>query len=486
MNKKLLAITGIVIVAAGAGGWWYAQSAMPHKHQLTKMTDESGKVYYTCPMHPQVKQGEPGNCPICGMKLTKRMEAQAGGAMKEAMSGEREALYWYDPMRPDQHFDKPGKSPFMDMQLVPKYAADGGMGMSASTLIEIDPRMAQNLGMRTAPVTTGTFWQRVDAVGSVMVDERRIVSVEARATGWVERLDVRSVGETVTRGQVLAGIYSPELLAAQEELALAQKLDDKTLVDAARTRLRLLGVNGTGGVRQRVAITAPQAGVVTELMVREGAQVTPGMSLMKLADLSKVWVQVEVPEAQAAWVAAGKPAEARLKALSGRVFEGTVDYVYPLLDTQTRTLRARLVFDNADGALKPGMYAQATLFGGAKADVTLVPSEAVIRTGTRNVVLVAEDVGRYRPVEVVLGPERNNEIVVMEGLQAGQQVVVSGQFLIDSEASLLGAYNRMGDDTGMKDDGSGAQSMEPMGQSGMDAMPAMRDDKDMGGMEKSK
>ncbi len=483
MNKKILAVAALVVVTGAAGGWWYAQSMAPHRHQLTRMTDETGKVYYTCPMHPQVKQGEPGNCPICGMKLVKREEKAAGASTQKA---EREVLYWYDPMKPDQHFDKPGKSPFMDMQLVPKYASDTGMAMNPSTLVEIDPRMAQNLGMRTAPVTTGTFWQRVDAVGSVMVDERRIVSVEARAAGWVERLEVRSVGDTVTRGQVLAGIYSPELLAAQEELALAEKLGDKSMVDAARTRLRLLGVNGTGGVRQRVAITAPQAGVVTELMVREGAQVTPGMPLMKLADLSKVWVQVEVPEVQAAWVAVGKPAEARLKGLPGRTFEGTVDYVYPSLDTQTRTLRARLVFDNADGALKPGMYAQATLFGGAQADVTLVPSEAVIRTGTRNVVLVAEDVGRYRPVEVVLGPERNNEIVVMEGLQSGQQVVVSGQFLIDSEASLLGAYQRMGADTGMKDGGSGMQSMEPVGKSGMDAMPAMRDQNGMGGMEQSK
>jgi len=435
------------------------------------MTDEAGKVYYTCPMHPQVKQGEQGNCPICGMKLSKREEKAPNGS---SANQEREVLYWYDPMKPDQHFDQPGKSPFMDMQLVPKYAAGNGMAMSDSTVVEIDPRMAQNLGMRTAPVTTGTFWQRVDAVGSVMIDERRIVSVEARAAGWVEQLAVRSVGEAVTRGQVLAGVYSPELLAAQEELALARKLDDKTLIDAARTRLSLLGVNGSGAAQRRVAITAPQSGVVTELMVREGAQITPGMPLMKLADLSKVWIQVEVPEAQASWVAAGKPAEARLKALPGRVFEGTVDYLYPTLEAQTRTLRARLVFDNADGALKPGMYAEATLFGGARADVMLVPSEAVIRTGTRSVVLVAEEVGRYRPVEVVLGPERSKEIVVLQGLQAGQQVVVSGQFLIDSEASLLGAYQRMDAGSGMKDE------------SAMDGMPAMRDESEMGGMEGSK
>ena len=440
MNKKTLIALSLVVAAGAGGGWWYAQSMTPHKHQLVKMTDEQGKVYYTCPMHPQVKQGEPGNCPICGMKLVKREDKPADAAM----SDEREVLYWYDPMRPDQHFDAPGKSPFMDMELVPKYADEAGMGMSGSTVVEIDPRMAQNLGMRTAEVKTGTFWQRVDAVGSVAVDENRIAVVEARAAGWVERLDVRAVGDTVRAGQVVAGIYSPELLAAQEELALARKLDDPTLIGAAQTRLKLLNASTSGRPQRQTLIAAPQSGVVTELMVRQGAQVTPGMPLLKLADLSKVWILVEVPEAQASWVMAGKPAQARLKSQPGQVFEGTVDYVYPLLDTQTRTLRARLAFDNADGTLKPGMYAEVTVFGGAKRGVTLVPSEAVIRTGTRNVVLVAEREGRYRPVEVVLGPERQEEIVVVDGLEPGQQVVTSGQFLIDSEASLLGAYNRIG------------------------------------------
>lgn len=443
MNKKTLIVLAAVVVAGAGGGWWYAQSMTPHRHQLMKMTDEQGKAYWTCPMHPQVRQDHPGNCPICGMKLTQR-EDKPGGAMSESsMASERKPLYWYDPMKPDQHFDAPGKSPFMDMELVPKYADESGMGAEGGTVVEIDPRMAQNLGMRTAEVKTGTFWQRVDAVGSVAVDENRIAVVEARAAGWVERLDVRAVGDTVRAGQVVAGIYSPELLAAQEELALAQKLQDSTLIEAAQTRLKLLNASTSGRPQRQTLITAPQPGVVTELMVRQGAQVTPGMPLLKLADLSKVWILVEVPEAQASWVAVGKSAEARLKSVPGKLFEGTVDYVYPLLDTQTRTLRARLAFDNADGALKPGMYADVTLFGGAKRDVTLVPSEAVIRTGSRSVVLVAEAEGRYRPVEVTLGPERQDEIVVVEGLESGQQVVVSGQFLIDSEASLLGAYNRM-------------------------------------------
>jgi Cu(I)/Ag(I) efflux system membrane fusion protein len=276
-----------------------------------------------------------------------------------------------------------------------------------------------------------------------MIDETRIVAVTARAAGWVERLNVRAVGDPVRRGQVVAGVYSPELLAAQEEWALARKLGDATLIDAATTRLKLLGAGGQGRPQRQTAIVAPQSGVVTELSVREGEQLTPGMPLMKLADLSSVWIVAEIPEAQAAWIAVGKPAEARLRGLPGKVFEGAVEYIYPLLDTQTRTLRARLVFANADGALKPGMVAEVALFGGARHAVTLVPSEAVIRTGTRSVVMVAEGGGRYRPVEVELGPERNEEIEILKGLQPGQQVVVSGQFLIDSEASLLGAYNRM-------------------------------------------
>ncbi len=452
MNKKSMLIVLLVVVIAAAVGWWIApmhdgghMSPAEHQHLLLPKTDAEGKTYYTCPMHPQVRQDKPGNCPICGMRLTQREDKPAAKTSADTKAhGDREILYWYDPMKPDQHFDAPGKSPFMDMDLVPKYA-DDNVSAEGAMIVEIDPRMAQNLGMRTAAVRIGSFWQRVDAVGSVAVDENRIVTVEARAAGWVERLDVRTAGETVKRGQVLAGVYAPDILAAQEELALAQKLGDAALIDAARSRLSLLGVSGSGqgGPQRRVSIVAPQAGVVTELLVSEGAQVTPGMPLMKLADLSKVWILVEVPEAQAAWVAEGRPAEARLKALPGKVIEGRVDYVYPMLDAQTRTLRARLTFDNVDGSLKPGMYADVTIFGGERANVTLVPSEAVIRTGTRNVVLVAEGEGRYRPVEVTLGAERAGEMIVLGGLQSGQQVVVSGQFLIDSEASLLGAYRRL-------------------------------------------
>lgn len=452
MRKKRMLLAFLLIAAFGGVGWWVAQSIAPHKHELMKATDEQGKVYYTCPMHPQVKQDEPGNCPICGMKLVRR-EENGGPKPQAAESGEREVLYWYDPMKPEVHFDKPGKSPFMDdMELVPKYADEGSDG----TVVQIDPRVVQNLGVRTAPVERGAFTQEVSAVGAVEVDERRIFAIESRAAGWVEELYVRAVGDPVHRGRRVAGVYSPELYSAQEELVLAVQTGDSGLIKATRQRLLLLGaaeaqvdeVVRSGKAQRRLVIAAPSNGVVTELNVRQGQQVAPGMPLMRIADLSRVWITVEIPEVQAGWVRQGRTAQARLSAMPGRTFEGRVDYLYPRLDTATRTLRARLVFDNADGLLKPGMYADVSLAGSERADALLVPSEAVIRTGERTVVLVAEGEGRFRPVEVEIGPERSNRIVILSGLEEGQQVVVSGQFLIDSEASLMGAYNRMGKQKG--------------------------------------
>ena len=442
--NKFLPVVATVVVACAAGGWWYAKQQAPnapHQHRLVRQTTPEGKVYYTCPMHPQVHQDAPGQCPICGMKLVERQEPADPAAAAAAEAPK--PLYWYDPMLPEQHFEHPGKST-MGMEMVPKYAGPAVQGRSG-TIVSIDPRMAQNLGMRTAVVESGSSSSTLEATGSVVVDERRIVAIEARAAGWVERLDVHAVGETVRRGQAVAAIYAPDLLAGQEELALARKIGDPAMVDAARSRLSLLGVTESSkGAQRRVAITTPQDGVVTDLMVRQGAQVTPGTPLMKIADLSTVWVLVEVPETQSSAIKSGDDAKAEFSAVPNRVFTGRVEYLYPTLDSQTRTLRARLVFDNADGALRPGMYGRVNLGSGTASSAMLVPTEAVIRTGTRSVVLVAEGEGRYRPVEVTLGAESRDRIVILSGLSAGQRVVTSGQFLIDSEASLLGSYDRMG------------------------------------------
>ena len=373
-------------------------------------------------------------------------------AASGAVVAERQPLYWYDPMVPDQRFDKPGKSPFMDMQLVPKYAdqpasaaqpGDGGF--------RIDPRVVQNLGVRLATVERGTLRQSLLAAGVIAVDEHGIEAVQSRAAGWVEQLGVRAVGDPVRRGQRLAAIYAPELYAAQGEYLLARQSGDAGLQDAARARLALLGVGdaqlqriaASGKAERRVELHAAHDGYVMELGVREGAQVEPGMSLFTLARLDSVWLNAELPEAQAAAIAAGDNASATVAALPGQRFSGTVEYVYPELSGATRTVKLRIQLPNRDARLRPGMYASVRLEGRPRAAALTVPSEAVIRTGTRSVVLIAEHEARFRPVAVRTGIEAGERIEVLDGLAEGQQVVASGQFLIDSEASLRGALDRL-------------------------------------------
>ena len=361
-------------------------------------------------------------------------------------------LYWYDPMVPDQRFDKPGKSPFMDMELVPKYAdeeASSPQGDDGG--FRIDPRVVQNLGVRLATVERGALQQSLLAAGVIAVDEHGIEAVQSRAAGWVEQLGVKAVGDPVRRGQLLAAIYSPELYAAQGEYLLALRSGDAGLQDAARARLALLGVGdaqlrriaANGKAERRVEIYAAHDGYVMELGVREGAQIEPGMSLFTLARLDSVWLNAELPEAQGAVIAPGDAASATLAALPGQTFDGKVEYVYPELSGATRTVKLRIALPNGDVKLRPGMYASVRLDGAPRAEALIVPTEAVIRTGTRSVVLIADGEARFRPVAVRTGVEAGERIEVLEGLETGQQVVASGQFLIDSEASLRGALERM-------------------------------------------
>ena len=456
MNRNLIILAILISALALGGGWWWA--SREHQHQLVQKTDAQGETYWTCVMHPEVRQSAPGNCPICGMKLVERRAEQKSASTRG--DGERTVLYWYDPMKPEVHFDAPGKSPFMDMDLVPKYADETVGGET----ISIPSQMVQNLGIRTAKVERGTFWQRVDTVGTVEVDAHRIRTIESRAPGWIEDQRIHAVGERVHAGEQVAGVYAPELYAAQEELLLAKRSGDAELMAAARQRLVLLGATAaqidavlrSGRAQRALPLLSPSDGIVLDIEAHEGRQIAPGMPLARIADLSRVWMVAEVPEAQAAWVNVGRPAEARLAALPGRKFEGTVDYVYPSVETGTRTLRVRLIFDNPDWVLKPGMYADVTLFGGPRPDVLTIPSEALIRTGTRSVVIVADDGEHFRPVAVQAGPERNDRTVIQSGLEEGQEVVVSGQFLIDSEASLRGAFNRMGATQTGESQGGGA------------------------------
>jgi Cu(I)/Ag(I) efflux system membrane fusion protein len=372
------------------------------------------------------------------------MSAAATPAPQAA--ADRKVLYWYDPMYPQQKFDKPGKSPFMDMQLVPKYAG----GEADAGTVSISPRMVQNLGVRTAEAKQGSLEQRFEAVGAVAYNERGVVQLQARAGGFVEKLYARAPLDAVARGAPLVEILYPEWAGAQEEYLLLRKAGSGTLAQAARQRLLLLGmteaqiaaVERDGKVRNRFTLTSTIRGVIAELGVREGMTVSAGAPLFRLVDLSTVWVNAEVPEIQARMVQPGTPVDARVAGYPD-VFKGKVGAILPEVNQATRTLRARIELANPDGRLRPGMYATLTFARTQRTEAVLVPSEAVIRTGRRDVVIEALGDGKFRAVPVEVGLESGGQSEIRKGLEAGDRVVLSGQFLIDSEASLSSTIARM-------------------------------------------
>ena len=366
---------------------------------------------------------------------------------------EKKVLYWYDPMVPAQHFDQPGKSPFMDMQLVPKYAGDSP---DDAGTVRIEPRLVQNLGVRTALATRGAPAASVRATGTVTFDERGVVVVQARVAGIVEHLVVRAPLTTVTAGQPLLTLIAPEWTAAQAEylsLRAARSEGLDTVRAAARQRLLLLGmsegqiraVERLGRAEDRITIVAPRAGVVSELLVRDGASVAAGTPLLRINGLDTVWVNAAIPEAQIGRVGPGNAVTLDLPAFPGDSIAGTVETLLPDLDVTTRTQTARIVVPNPARRLVPGLFARVAITGRAgDAEVVQIPTEAVIATGARHVVIVDASDGRFRAQEVRVGDESDGHTSVLEGLDEGERVVLSGQFLIDSEASLAGTLARLG------------------------------------------
>lgn len=353
----------------------------------------------------------------------------------------KEVLYWYDPMYPQQKFDEPGKSPFMDMDLVPRYADEGGNGASMS----IDPSVMQNLGMRLATATRESISQSLEATGALMFDERDVAIVQARAGGFVERVYDRAPEDVIEKGAPLADLLIPEWAAAQEEYLALRTIGEPQLLAAARQRLRLAGMppevitqlERTGNARPVWTVTSPIGGVLSSLDVREGMTVPAGASLARINGLDNVWLEVAVPEAQVSNLAKGQSVTARLPAFAGETLEGTIKAVLPQANRDSRTVRVRVELPNAQGRLRPGMTADVTLNRNVE-NALVIPTEAVIRTGKRALVMLAEDDGRYQPVAIRTGREFDEKTEVLEGLEAGQKVVASGQFLLDSEASLRG------------------------------------------------
>ena len=358
---------------------------------------------------------------------------------------DRKVLYWYDPMVPNQRFDRPGKSPFMDMQLVPKYAGDGGGEPS----VQIDPGRTQSLGVRLARVEQGNLPSEFTAPGMIDFNGRDLAVVQARVGGVVQRVYARAPGDVIAAGAPLAEVLVPEWSGAQAEFLAVRRTGNATLIAAARQRLALLTmpagiiaeVERSGRPQPTLRISTPTGGVIRTLSVRNGMTLSQGQTLAEISGLSTVWLNVAVPEAMAGQVRIGQRAAVTLSAFPGERFTGRVSAILPETAADSRTLTARIELSNRGGRLRPGMYGQVAL-GGAGTPALLVPSEAVIRTGRRTLVMLAQPGGRYRPAEVQVGRESGDRTEILAGLQPGEQVVASGQFLIDSEASLAGVQAR--------------------------------------------
>jgi Cu(I)/Ag(I) efflux system membrane fusion protein len=364
-----------------------------------------------------------------------------------AAGGDREILYWVAPMDPNYRRDEPGKSP-MGMDLVPVYADEAA---SRPGVVSIDPTMVANLGVRTAVAERGSLPRRIETVGYVGYDENTLEHVHSRVDGWIENLAATAAGDPVTKGQLLFELYSPTLVNAQQEFLAALASNNVSLVSASRDRLRALGISGAGIDRlererkasQRISVYAEADGVIADLGVREGMFVTPATEIMSIAGLDKVWVLAEVFERQAAWVEAGRPATVELDYLPGLTLAGTVDYVHPELDPATRTLTVRLRFDNNGARLLPNMFARVVIDGSAINNIVHVPREAVVRGGRSSRVVVDLGDGLFESREVLVGIEAGDRVAIRRGLREGERVVVSAQFLIDSESNIGAALERL-------------------------------------------
>jgi len=405
----------------------------------------------------------PADVPYVTVKKVFAAEKALKAGMIDPKTGKK-IKYWAAPMDPTYIRNEPGKSP-MGMDLVPVYEEDGGDKAAAST-IRIDPVTIQNMGVRLGRVERKPLVKHIRTFGNITYDERRIYTVNTKFSGWIEKLYVDFVGETVKKGQPLFDIYSPELLTAQEEylLALQQNRDLKDssypsiregaqrLLKASRTRLRywdlsekqIKNIENTGNVQKTLTIYSPARGVVMKKNAFQGHYVTAGQNQYEITDLSRVWVDVDIYEYELPWVRKGMPAKMELSYIPGKIFYGNVLFVYPFLSAKTRTATLRLEFPNPDYQLMPDMYVNVTLESAIAGDSLVIPQEAVIDSGVRKIVFVALGKGKFQPREVKLGVEGNdNEFQVLEGLKENEAIVISAQFMLDSESRLREAIQKM-------------------------------------------
>jgi len=463
LKRKGLVIASLALVLLLTGAGWYALQCLV---QMRAWPDPGPAVAhaeatkYTCGMHPMIVTDAPGSCPICGMDLVP-LKTGTGGGTPAATGAERKIKYWVAPMDPTYIRDEPGKSP-MGMDLVPVYEdqAPGG-----STIV-IDPVVAQNMGVRTAPVRRADLARTVRTVGLIAYPESQQFVLTTKINGWVEKLYVNETGQQVRKGQRLLAIYSPELVSAQEEYLLALKNSDtlaqspfpqvvesgRQLLEASRRRLQLWDISErqierlqqTRQVEKQLVLYAPQNGIVTMKMVQEGQFVKSGMNLMTLSDIATVWVLADIYEYELPWIKTGQSADIILPFVGSKQVSARLDYLYPYVEPKTRTVKARFELNNPDFELKPDMYVNVHLHTSPVKDALTVPAEAVLHSGDKETVFVALGGGKFEPRRVKTGVQDDQgNLQIAQGLLDGETVVTSAQFLFDSESKLREAIAKL-------------------------------------------
>jgi len=460
MRVKIIFIFFIGILI-GAGTTYLL---VPKARKTVRAEQAEEKQLYSCGMHPEVISDKPGNCPICGMKLTPIRDTgqTTAQALTEEEKKERKILYWRAPMDPTEIYDRPGKSK-MGMDLIPVYEGDEAGGAGSIT---IDGAIQQNMNLRTAPVERRNISRVIRAFGRITYAQDREYSVNTKISGWIEKLYVNTEGQRVRNGESLLEIYSPELVSTQEEYLLAlenyKKLAESPYENIKKSAERMLNlvqnrleywdiskaeiekIEKTGVVRRTIQLKSRINGVVTHKGVVEGDKVGPGMDLFHIADLSKIWVEAAIYESELPLIQLGQKAEIEMDQLRGKIVDGKVDFIYPYLDQKSRANNIRLVFHNPDLVLKPDMFATVRIYMPAASDSMAVPAESVIYSGKRQIVFVTKGSGRFEPREVKTGIESDDGYVqIVSGLFDGEDVVVSGQFLLDSESRTREAIAKM-------------------------------------------
>ncbi|MCH8276801.1 MAG: efflux RND transporter periplasmic adaptor subunit [Bacteroidetes bacterium] len=433
MNARI-AITGVLALIVGfAGGVWLSGDG--------PTVGEAEAAVYRCPMHPTVVSDRPTECPVCGMDMV----PDAPGHDTKTSTAERKVLYWRAPMDPNFTSDKPGKSP-MGMDLIPVYEDE-----SAGT-VRIDAATVQNIGVKTTVVERRPLSRTIRTVGRVDYDETRITDVNTKMSGWVEKLFVNYTGQRVKKGQPLLEIYSPELVSAQEEYLIALNSQQGLLRSTKRrllywdiTEAQIAELARNRKVSRTMTVYSPQEGVVVHKAVYQGAHIKAGQHLYRIADLSQVWVYADIYEYEFPWIKEGQVAEVELSYSPGKTLTGEVVYVYPFMEKETRTVKVRMAFPNDDLSLKPAMYANVKIKPLISLDAIAVPVQAVIHSGVRTVIIKSLGNGKFRPVEITLGVEADGFYEVIDGIVAGDIVVTSSHFLIDSESNLKAALTSLND-----------------------------------------